>query len=78
MDGNEQPCITKKRVRLQLTVAPVADQRLERLAGILSSNKGRLIDKLTECLDQAYTTGRQHCITGRPCKLDLTDLPQVF
>jgi hypothetical protein len=78
MDGNEQPCVTRKRVRLQLTVHPLTDQRLDALAVRFASNKGRLVDKLVEVLHAAYNTGRQHCISGKPCKVDLTDLPTVY
>jgi hypothetical protein len=52
--------------------------RLEALCEKFATNKGRIVDKLIECLDQAYKTGRQHCISGKPCKVDLTDLPEVF
>jgi len=43
-----------------------------------TTSKGRLVDKLVECLDAAYTAQKQYCITGRPCKIELTDLPAVF
>jgi len=73
-----QAVVTRKRVRLQLTVHPLTDQRLEALCVRFASNKGRIVDKLVECLHAAYNTGRQHCISGKPCKVDLTDLPDVF
>ena len=72
------PCVTRKRVRLELTVHPLTDQRLEALCGQFASNKGRVIDKLVECLHAAYISKKQYCISGRPCKIDLTDLPDVF
>jgi hypothetical protein len=78
MAEDGQACVTRKRVRLQLTVHPLTDQRLEELAAQFASNKGRLVDKLVECLHAAYKTGRQHCISGKPCKVDLTDLPTVY
>ena len=78
MDEVGQACVTRKRVRLQLTVHPLTDQRLEALAARFASNKGRLVDKLVECLHAAYNSGRQHCISGKPCKVDLTDLPTVY
>ena len=68
----------RKRVRLQLTVHPKTDARLGLLADRFASNKGRLVDKLVECLAAAYSCGKQHCITGKPCKIDLTDLPDVY
>jgi hypothetical protein len=78
MTENGQAAVTRKRLRLQLTVHPLTDQRLNALCDRFATNKGRLVDKLVECLHAAYNTGRQHCITGKPCKVDLTDLPQVF
>lgn len=78
MNEDGQPVVTRKRVRLQLTVHPLTDQRLDELASKFASNKGRLVDKLVECLSAAYATGRQHCISGKPCKVDLTDLPTVY
>jgi hypothetical protein len=78
MENDVQACVTRKRVRLQLTVHPLTDQRLEELAARFASNKGRLVDKLVEVLSAAYKTGRQHCVSGKPCKVDLTDLPTVY
>ena len=78
MVENEQPCVTRKRVRLQLTVHPMTDSRLEGLCALFASNKGRVVDKLVECLSAAYDHRKQYCITGRPCKIELTDLPDVF
>jgi hypothetical protein len=78
MAESGQAAVTRKRLRLQLTVHPLTDQRLNDLCEKFATNKGRLVDKLVECLSAAYATGRQHCITGKPCKVDLTDLPQVF
>jgi hypothetical protein len=63
---------------LELTVHPLTDQRLEALCALFASNKGRVVDKLVECLHGAYNTKRQYCISGRPCKIDLVDLPDVF
>jgi len=68
----------RKRQRLQLTVHPLTDQRLDALAERFATNKGRIVDKLVECLHAAYSARRQYCITGKPCKVDLTDLPDVF
>jgi hypothetical protein len=68
----------RKRVRLQLTVHPKTDARLGLLAERFASNKGRIVDKLVECLAAAYSVHKQYCITGKPCKVDLTDLPDVF
>lgn len=69
---------TRKRLRLQLTVHPLTDERMTQLCEQFATSKGRLVDKLIECLHVAYKTKRQHCITGKPCKVDLTDLPDVF
>jgi hypothetical protein len=68
----------RKRVRLQLTVHPKTDARLGLLSERFASNKGRIVDKLVECLAASYAAGKQYCITGKPCKVDLTDLPDVF
>jgi hypothetical protein len=68
----------RKRVRLQLTVHPATDARLGLLAERFASNKGRIVDKLVECLAAAYSDKKQHCITGQPCKVDLANLPEVF
>ena len=68
----------RNRVRLQLTVHPLTESRLEALSAQFATNKGRLVDKLVECLACAYREGRQRCITGQPCKVDLTNLPEVF
>jgi hypothetical protein len=74
----QEGCVTRKRVRLQLTVHPLTDQRLDSLCVRFASNKGRVVDKLVECLHAAYLHNRQYCISGKPCKVDLTDLPDVF
>lgn len=78
MAGSEGSAVTRKRVRLQLTVHPLTDTRLEELCATFASNKGRVVDKLVECLAAAYRGRKQYCITGRPCKIELTDLPDVF
>jgi hypothetical protein len=78
MDEVETPCVTRKRVRLELTVHPLTDQRLGDLSTKFASNKGRLVDKLVEVLYASYSRGKQYCISGRPCKWDLTDLPDVL
>lgn len=78
MAETEQAAVTRKRVRLQLTVHPLTDSRLEGLCVRFASNKGRVVDKLVECLHAAYNGRKQYCITGRPCKIELTDLPDVF
>jgi len=70
--------VSRKRVRLQLTVHPKTDARLGLLSDRFASNKGRIVDKLVECLAAAYSARKQYCITGKPCKVDLTDLPDVF
>jgi hypothetical protein len=78
MTEDAQATVTRKRLRLQLTVHPLTDQRLTALCDQFATSKGRLVDKLVECLHTAYITKRQHCITGKPCKVDLTDLPDVY
>lgn len=78
MAEGEGSAVTRKRVRLQLTVHPLTDHRLEVLCEKFASNKGRVVDKLVECLHAAYQGRKQYCITGRPCKIELTDLPDVF
>lgn len=78
MVEDEQAVVTRKRLRLQLTVHPLTDQRLNALCDRFATSKGRLVDKLVECLHSAYLQKRQHCITGKPCKVDLTDLPDVY
>lgn len=78
MESGATPAVTRKRVRLELTVHPLTDQRLEALSASFASNKGRVVDKLVECLHAAYLHKKQYCITGRPCKIELTDLPDVF
>ena len=78
MDEDGQPVVTRKRTRLQLTVHPLTDQRLDALCARFASSKGRIVDKLVECLHAAYNKNRQYCISGKPCKVDLTDLPDVF
>jgi hypothetical protein len=78
MPENETAAVIRQRQRIQLTVHPRTVVRLEALCVRFATNKGRIVDKLIECLDAAYRTGRQHCISGKPCKVDLTDLPEVF
>jgi hypothetical protein len=78
MADTETAAVIRQRQRIQLTVHPRTVVRLESLCEKFATNKGRIVDKLIECLDQAYKTGRQHCISGKPCKVDLTDLPEVF
>lgn len=72
------PLPKQRRVRLEMTVHPRTDERMERLCEKFATTKGRLIDKLMETLDASYGCGKQFCITGRPCKIELTDLPEVF
>ena len=78
MDEDRGPSVTNKRVRLQVTVHPLTDTRMDGLCDRFATSKGRLIDKLVECLSAAYQGRKQFCITGRPCKIELTDLPDVF
>ena len=78
MEPTAPPAMTRKRVRLELTVHPLTDQRLAALCARFASNKGRVVDKLVECLHAAYEHKKQYCITGKPCKIELTDLPDVF
>jgi hypothetical protein len=78
MAESATPAVTRKRVRLELTVHPLTDLRLAALCDRFASNKGRVVDKLVECLHAAYEHKKQYCITGRPCKIELTDLPDVF
>ena len=68
----------QRRVRLQVTVHPMTDARMEQLTERFATSKGRLIDKLVECLAASYANGKQNCVTGRPCKIELTDLPSVY
>jgi len=77
-DGSESGAVTRRRQRIQLTVHPRTDVLLLELCERFATNKGRIVDKLVECLSSAYKTNRQYCISGKPCKVDLTDLPQVF
>jgi hypothetical protein len=63
---------------LELTVHPLTDQRLEALCVQHASTKGRIVDKLVEVLHAAYLHKKQYCISGRPCKIELTDLPDVL
>lgn len=78
MDEDVGPTVTNKRVRLQVTVHPLTDSRMDGLCARFATSKGRLIDKLVECLAAAYLGHKQYCITGRPCKIELTDLPNVY
>lgn len=78
MAESATPAVTRKRVRLELTVHPLTDQRLAALCDRFASNKGRVVDKLVECLYQAYEHQHQFCITGKPCKIELKDLPDVY
>lgn len=73
-----QPVGTRKRQRMQITVHPRTEVRLNALADRFATSNGRIVDKLVECLDAAYAHSKQYCITGKPCKVDLTDLPEVF
>lgn len=63
---------------MQVTVHPKTDARLTELCRRFETSKGRLMDKLVECLSAAYSSKKQYCVTGRPCKIELTDLPEVF
>lgn len=78
MPENVTKCEGTGRVRLQLTVHPKTDQRMTELCQRFTTSKGRLVDKLVECLDASYAAGKQYCVTGRPCKIELTDLPSVY
>jgi hypothetical protein len=78
MSEDSTAAVIRHRQRIQLTVHPRTVVRLEALCERFATHKGRIVDKLIECLDQAYKTGRQHCISGKPCKVDLTDLPEVY
>ncbi len=74
----EPGAVVRKRVRLELTVHPLTDQRLDAMCQQFTSTKGRVVDKLVECLHSAYLAKKQYCVTGRPCRIELTDLPDVF
>jgi hypothetical protein len=76
--ASEGAAVVRKRVRLELTVHPLTDQRLDALCTQFTSTKGRVVDKLVECLHSAYAAKKQFCVTGRPCRIELTDLPDVF
>ena len=78
MNEEMPPAMTGKRVRLQVTVHPLTDGRMDELCRRFATSKGRLIDKLVEVLHSSYGARKQYCITGRPCKIELTDLPDVF
>jgi len=78
MGDAEHAAVIRQRQRIQLTVHPRTVVRLEELCERFATHKGRVVDKLVECLSQAYATGKQHCISGKACKIDLTDLPEVF
>ena len=69
---------TRKRVRLQITVHPLTEVRLATFSERFRLTYGRMIDKWVAAVDTAYQQGRRVCIDGRPCKLDLTDLPEVW
>jgi hypothetical protein len=76
--GSDAGAVTRRRQRIQLTVHPRTDVMLLELCERFATNKGRIVDKLVQTVYQAYKSGRQHCISGKPCKVDLTDLPEVF
>lgn len=78
MTEESQAAPIRQRQRIQLTVHPRTVVRLEELCERFTTHKGRIVDKLVEGLAEAYKTGKQHCVSGTPCKLDLTNLPEVF
>lgn len=57
---------------------PATLDRLENLCGRFETSRGRIVDKLVLALWTAYNTGKLTCVHGQACRIDRTDLPDVF
>jgi hypothetical protein len=59
-------------------VHPSTLDGLDRLAVKLGTNRGRLIDRMTTVLDEAYRTSKVLCCDGQSCPVGRTNLPPVI
>jgi len=67
-----------RRYHMPVTVAQGTIGRMDELCARFSTTRGRLIDKLVEVLHRSYVKGRVYCVHGDNCRIDRTDLPDVF
>lgn len=67
-----------RRIHMPITVAQGTISRMDELCGRFSTTRGRLIDKLVEVLHRSYSRGKCFCISGEACRIDRTDLPEVY
>jgi len=61
-----------------MTVHPDTIERLDELAARFESHRGQVIDRVVWVLHQSYTAGKVHCIDGRACIVNRTDLPAIM
>jgi hypothetical protein len=61
-----------------MTVHPKTLDRLDELATRLGTNRGRLVDRMTEVLHSAYADGVVRCCHGAVCQINRKDLPGVM
>ena len=67
-----------RRVHMPVTVTAGTIKRMDELVVRFGATRGRLIDKLVEVLHRSYTRGKLYCIHGETCRIDRTDLPDVY
>jgi hypothetical protein len=63
---------------MPVTVTAGTIKRMDELVVRFGATRGRLIDKLVEVLHRSYTRGKLYCIHGETCRIDRTDLPDVY
>lgn len=67
-----------RRVHMPITVCAGTLDRMDELCVRFSTTRGRLIDKLVEVLHRSYERGKLYCVHGESCRIDRTDLPDVY
>jgi len=68
----------RSRCKLSVTVHPATKDALAALSERFRMPAGRMIDRMTEILNAAYTAGKMSCVTGGVCPMNRTDLPAVL
>ena len=72
------PTSLRRRLKLGCTVHPSTLDGLDALSVRLGTNRGRLIDRMTTVMAEAYKTGKVLCCDGQSCPVGRTNLPPVL
>lgn len=73
-----QPALRVRRTRMNISFATPTLDKLDELAGKWQCSRGVLVDKMTNILWQSVRSGRILCCHGQECRLNRTDVPEVF